>query len=59
MTVYNEKYNSDKRKLHAEIPTELWGILFAKNDLNRIDDLLTELLCKYYGVELNGRNKKQ
>ncbi len=46
-----------RRKLHITIPTELWGIVFAKRDMNRIDELVTELLCKHYGVDLNDRNK--
>lgn len=52
------EYNTTKRKLHVTIPTELWGIIFAKQDMAQIDEIVTELLCKYYGVVLYNHKKE-
>ena len=51
----NKEYNPETRKLCLTISSEVWGIIFSKNDLDRIDELVTQLLCEHYNVEINAK----
>jgi len=41
------------QKLHVVIPSELFDAIYKHRDMDNIDNIVTNLLYEYYGVELN------
>lgn len=46
------------KRLHITIPTGLFDVIYRHKDMDNIDNIIINLLCEHYGVDLNGRNKR-
>lgn len=42
------------KRLHVVIPMEVFNEIYRNKDMDGIDNLVTNLLCKHYGIDLNG-----
>lgn len=45
------------KRLHITIPVDVFNAIYRHKDLDCIDNIVSNLLADYYGVELNGKNK--
>jgi hypothetical protein len=43
------------KRLHVVIPIEVFDEIYRRKDMDSIDNIVTALLCKHYGIELNGK----
>ena len=46
------------KKLHLTIPVVIFDAIYNNDDMEEIDDIVTGLLARYYGVDLNGKQEK-
>jgi hypothetical protein len=50
-----KKNNRLIKRLHVSLPAVLFDSIVKNGDLDRVDDLVSELLSQHYGVDLNAR----
>ena len=41
------------KRLHVVIPMEVFNEIYRHKDMDGIDNLITNLLCQHYNIELN------